>query len=155
MRANTIEGKELPPVSQSRSCLMGIPKANQGLWHLYIYIYIYTWSIGTLSKRMSLNATSIALKQSKTGNRAWTSVGWFSLFCENRSVPVLSWWYENLISFLIYNFFWAHKNWSGYQNFFFFKLTLFSDNGSHIYNNNQFSTTWLLNFSLIKISFND
>jgi len=37
---------------------------------LYIYLHIYIWSIGTLSKRMSLNATSIVSKQSKTGNRA-------------------------------------------------------------------------------------
>jgi hypothetical protein len=29
-------------------------------------LYIYIWLIGTLSRRMSLNATSIVLKQSKT-----------------------------------------------------------------------------------------
>jgi hypothetical protein len=34
-----------------------------------------------------------------------TSVGRFSLFCENRLIPVLTSFYENLIGSLIYLFF--------------------------------------------------
>ncbi len=56
------------------------------------------------------------LPRSSLKLRVVTSVGWFSLFCENQLVPVLTSCYENLINSLIY-FFWAGENWSGYQNF--------------------------------------
>jgi hypothetical protein len=46
-----------------------------------------------------------------------TSVGRFSLFCENRLIPVLTACYENPIGSLIYYFcfFWAGGNQPGYQ----------------------------------------
>jgi hypothetical protein len=49
-----------------------------------------------------------------------SSVGRFSLFCENRPVPIFSWCYENLIGSLIYKFFWAGEKRSCYQIFYFF-----------------------------------
>jgi len=105
---------------------------------------------------MSLNATSIVFKQSKTWNQAWTSFWRFSLFRENRLVSVLSWCYENQIDSLIYEFFWAGDNQSGYQKKF--KLTQFSDKSVLVYiyiQQQPVFKTWLLNFSLIKISFNN
>jgi hypothetical protein len=45
-------------------------------------------------------------------------------FCENRTIPLLSQCYENLIDSLIKNFL-VGENWLGYQIFKIFKLTRF------------------------------
>jgi len=54
-----------------------------------------------------------------------TNVGWFSLFCENRPVLVLTSCYENLISLLIYFVFWLVGTDQGIKGFNFFKFTRF------------------------------
>jgi hypothetical protein len=87
--------------------------------------------------------------------RVVTSVGWFSLFCENRLDPVLTSCYENLIDSLIY-FFWDWWELIRISRFLFaFKFTWFSNRVVFcIFNNNQFSnpifTTQLLHFWKIK-----
>jgi len=60
------------------------------------------------------------------------SVGRFSLFCENRLIPVLTLCYKNLIGSHIYIcvcvcvcvcvFFWAHENRPCSQDFYFFQI---------------------------------
>jgi hypothetical protein len=74
----------------------------------------------------------------------FTSVGWFSLFCENRMFPVLS--------YIIFLGRW--ENWSGYQ-IIFFSNSPGSQIGQLSYIQQQpVFTTWLFIFSVIKISFN-
>jgi hypothetical protein len=55
-----------------------------------------------------------------------TSVGQFSLFCENQLGPVWTWCYENLISSLI-TFFGLVRTDQGINIFNFFKLTRYLD----------------------------
>jgi hypothetical protein len=61
-----------------------------------------------------------------------SSVGRFSLFCENWPVPILSWCYKNLIGSLII---YKKLGWGETVrlSFYFFKLTWFSDKSVLIY----------------------
>jgi hypothetical protein len=67
------------------------------------------------------------LPRSSPKLRVVTSVGRFSLFCENRLVPVLTSCYENLIDSLIYFFLGLVRIDQDIKFFIFFKFTWFSN----------------------------